>query len=212
MVSSSMDGNCLFHSVLAQMPRSDYTSHDLRKQLVYFMTSFPEKVFKEEAFWSIAGESPGISVKDYLKVLLQNGQWPGEIELLALSLMWDCGIAVLQVHRETGKCTVLKYRTTKKPKDCDIVLVYNGVDHYNGTVCLENRRWLQCRFPEGKRVCEIRGKRGKQLDESMLQMREKVSKICGGVNGLSRMTEQSLENAQVQEQEIPSVQVVEKRW
>jgi hypothetical protein len=139
------DGNCLFRSILQQLDISsidDYTVQDLRNQVVHFICSNPEAVFLSQAeqLRALYGgrqeevekkdmevETPGpFSLKTYLEYMLEDQMWGDQIILMAISMMWNIRLSVLNT---AGNYT-LTFRHHKSLAESEMVLVFNGHNHY----------------------------------------------------------------------------------
>jgi hypothetical protein len=71
---------------------------------------------------------PGpFSYRDYLGWMLQKNTWGDQIVLTAISMMWGVTISIVNVQHDLH----LQLRHQRALADADIVLVYNGVSHYN---------------------------------------------------------------------------------
>jgi hypothetical protein len=126
-----------------------FTADDLRNQVVYFMAVNHEAMFlsqaeqlratyggrreqrkgeKQEEQKDDEDETPGpFSYKEYLTFMLQDKSWGDQTVLMAIAMMWDIKLTVLNSH---GYYT-LTFRHHKTLDGSDMVLVYNGVNHFN---------------------------------------------------------------------------------
>jgi hypothetical protein len=130
------DGNCQFHSILEQLDITEsdnFTVKDLRHQIVHFMASNPEAIFLSQAeqIRALYGvrdqDTPGpFSLHSYLVYMLEDKSWGDQITLMAVAMMWGLRLSILN----TEGWYTLTFRHHKRLEHSDIVLVFNGVNHY----------------------------------------------------------------------------------
>ena len=73
------------------------------------------------------GWTPPLSFRQYLHLLLRRDFWGDEVVLFAMSCMWSVKITVFNSK------TMQEYRIRheRDMEEADIVLVYNGINHFN---------------------------------------------------------------------------------
>ena len=67
-----------------------------------------------------------LSYKDYLRNMLKIGFWGEDVVLYSLACLFDLNITVLNSRR----LAEYRFRHNQPLKDADVVLVYNGNNHY----------------------------------------------------------------------------------
>jgi hypothetical protein len=65
--------------------------------------------------------------KDYLSWMLQKNTWGDQVVLTAIGMMWGLAISIVNVQHDVH----LQLRHQRPLAKADIILVYNGVSHYN---------------------------------------------------------------------------------
>ncbi len=146
LLSTEADGNYLFQAIVQQLYRPGFNASALRKQVCFFMASYPEKVFNKTAVLNIANQFiPGtvvaegfqvpetFAVCDYIYFMLHDCVWADMIVLRALSLMWGVKTSVLCLNTQTSELNIIRVRHMVPISDVDFVLVYNGEDHFSST-------------------------------------------------------------------------------
>ena len=81
----------------------------------------------EEEAQESRGWTPPLSYRQYLHLMLRRDFWGDEVVLFAVSCMWSVKITVFNSK------TLQEYRIRhdRAMEEADIVIVYNGVNHFN---------------------------------------------------------------------------------
>ena len=149
-------GNCMFSSIRRAIDIPfEYQNIHLRRQIVMtlanhcnffmpllknsIMATYGDPRMEENEFnlWRTAGELTQLQIDDqecprpcsfheYLMALLGDGFWGDEIVLTVVSMMFQCGITVLNANNFLQ--TKIQHNTTLK--DADIILVHCQGRHY----------------------------------------------------------------------------------
>lgn len=149
---TSGDGSCMFHAIRDQLAvdelEGDFSTLDLRRNLAVLMAQYWKDIFNFEgmlAVREIYGDPtteaiPGpFSVAQYLVAMLNSNFWGDSVILFGLAKIWNLRVTVL--NGKVLSTTCIRHR--EGLKRCDVVLVHNGTDHFNGT-CKYYSHWHGC--------------------------------------------------------------------
>jgi hypothetical protein len=129
----------MFEALLLQVEHpASYTAEHLRRQVVMFCAENPDLILASQieqirGLYSEGGREgeqahPGpFSYRDYLTWMSQRNTWGDQVVLAAVSMMWDVTISIVDASLDIH----LPIRHQRPLQNADIVLVYNGISHYN---------------------------------------------------------------------------------
>ena len=137
-----LDGNCLFEAVCKGLDLpEEYGSIHLRREIAVFAaqngTKFYQLYFQHlrEEYGKEHDEEENqavhagpYSVHSYLRKLMEDGTWGDAICIDMISRMWGLKITVLVA--KGAKIWELRVRHNEIMQYTDLVLVFNGVNHY----------------------------------------------------------------------------------
>jgi hypothetical protein len=143
-VSSS--GDCLFQAFVENFDVPGYvlTADDLRRMCVYGLVEFAPYMF-EDASVHILGTYDGedgtdgpFSYLEYCQHILSPGHWGDELCIKVLAQLFGLTITVANfVSNPNGGPTLLCYHHKEPLSDTQIVLLFNGSNHYSATGMLK---------------------------------------------------------------------------
>ena len=101
--------------------------HQLVMKCKFWSLSSHYGVEVEEEVQQSRGWTPPLSYRQYLHLLLRKDFWGDEVVLFTVSCLWSVKITVFNSK------TLQEYRIRhdRAMEEADIVLVYNGVNHFN---------------------------------------------------------------------------------
>ena len=134
------DGACMFHAIHKQLDVSrlpeEFSAFDLRCMVVMLMAEHHDLIFNLETVqylrnvYGDLNSKPGpFSIHGYLIAMSKPDFWGDVIVLKAFSKLFNWRITVVN----QPDLTSYRFRHNKVLNDVDVVLVYNGLNHYWGT-------------------------------------------------------------------------------
>lgn len=121
-----------------------FTASDLRRNIVVLMAQFYDDVFNDTAFTHLQWmySSKPISPRQYLLDMLKTTTWADTLMARGLSIVWNLRVSLLY----TNPLSVVRIRHRVKPTEADVVIIYNGRDHFTSTSKFSNstiNKWTQ---------------------------------------------------------------------
>ncbi len=130
----------MFHAIHKQLDvlrlPEEFSAFDLHRMVVMLMAEHHDLIFNLEMvqyLCNVYGDlnnKPGpFSIHGYLIAMSKPDFWGDAIVLKAFSKLFNCRITVVN----QPDLTSYRFRHNKVLNDMDMVLVYNGLNHYWGT-------------------------------------------------------------------------------
>ena len=135
-------GNCLFHAFKGCLKVRTWADHSApyfpcryaRRMVVAWMAHNRSFIWKHKrvSLQSKYGVEDGdyvpnpLSYKEYLRSMLKRGFWGEDVVLYSFSCLFDLKITVLN----SRSLEEYRYRHNQPLGEADVVLVYNGNNHY----------------------------------------------------------------------------------
>ena len=129
------DGNCLYSAIRrSTLAPAQYSNQHLKRQLAMFLALNAELLFPLckvhlMGSYGIAEEGHGgpFTFIEYIESVLQPGEEGDLLVLYLLSLMWQIQVTVVVAQPLPAQ---IRLRHDQELKSADLVVVYNGTDHY----------------------------------------------------------------------------------
>jgi OTU domain-containing protein 3 len=131
IIDIEADGNCLFRSISDQLYHDFGNNHaEIRDEICNFMEGHKDEfslflVLDDE---DAKGEEDAADFEEYIQNMRKDGEWGGNLELVAASRMYRRNITVYSANLSAF---TIEHGSEKESAGPDLMVTFHDNDHYN---------------------------------------------------------------------------------